>query len=217
MLTNWLEATKEVRAVEWELDGRRVQLIDTPGFDDTVLSDTTILTTIAEWLKESYDDRCLLSGIIYLHRISDPRMDPSSKKSLRMFRSLCGTGNLKNVILATTMWEKTDEVDGQRREDELRNNFWKEMLSNKSELARISSDPEDGKRLIRNLLGNQPMVLQLQDELSQGKSLSATDAGAEIREEMERLRIKLTQEITGAREELQKFKNSKNSGILEVD
>jgi len=133
-------------------------------------------------------------------------MDPSSKKSLRMFRSLCGNNNLKNVILATTMWEKTDEVDGKRREDELRNNFWKEMLSNRSALARISNDPEDGKRLIRQLLDNQPMVLKLQDELSSGKSLSATDAGAEIREEMERLRIKLIQEINDAREELHKLR-----------
>jgi len=35
-------------------DGRRnIVLVDTPGFDDTVLSDAQILRIIANWLKET--------------------------------------------------------------------------------------------------------------------------------------------------------------------
>ena len=35
------------------LDGRRVVLIDTPGFDDTHISDTDVLKSIAAFLGES--------------------------------------------------------------------------------------------------------------------------------------------------------------------
>ena len=43
--------TSEVQlANEFTLDGRRVVLIDTPGFDDTTKSDTQILKNIATFL-----------------------------------------------------------------------------------------------------------------------------------------------------------------------
>jgi predicted GTPase len=34
----------------FDLDGRRVTLIDTPGFDDTTKSDTDILRIVSEYL-----------------------------------------------------------------------------------------------------------------------------------------------------------------------
>ena len=37
----------------FNLDGRRVMLIDTPGFDDTTRSDTDVLTMIAAFLATS--------------------------------------------------------------------------------------------------------------------------------------------------------------------
>ena len=37
-------------AEEFTIDGRRVMLIDTPGFDDTTKSDTDILKMIADFL-----------------------------------------------------------------------------------------------------------------------------------------------------------------------
>ena len=38
---------------EFVLDGRRVMLIDIPGFDDTYQSDTDVLKSIAVFLGES--------------------------------------------------------------------------------------------------------------------------------------------------------------------
>lgn len=68
----------------------------------------------------------LLSGIIYLHRISDIRMSGSSTKSLRMFRKLCGTENMSKVSLVTTMWDKVTPEEGARRERQLDgpDGFW---------------------------------------------------------------------------------------------
>lgn len=38
----------------FEVDGRRVTLIDTPGFDDTTKSDADILSMIAAFLNASW-------------------------------------------------------------------------------------------------------------------------------------------------------------------
>lgn len=180
-----------------------MKLVDTPGFDDTELSDIDILSSIANWLKDSFDENCLLSGIIYLHRITDVRMDKASKKSLRMFRSMCGAKNLRNMILATTMWENTNEEGGSRREKDLKENYWKDMLAQGSEVMRISNDARDARRFIRKLVKNNPIILKLQDELSvQNKSLGQTDAGAEIKEEMEKLRQKYQKEVENTKREI---------------
>ena len=46
--------TSEIQeSEEFILDGRRVILIDTPGFDDTHKSDTDVLKSIAAFLGES--------------------------------------------------------------------------------------------------------------------------------------------------------------------
>ena len=38
---------------EFDVDGRRVVLVDTPGFDDTWMGDTDMLKSIAVFLGES--------------------------------------------------------------------------------------------------------------------------------------------------------------------
>jgi len=38
----------------FELDGRKVTLIDTPGFDDTTKSDTDVLRIISEYLASEW-------------------------------------------------------------------------------------------------------------------------------------------------------------------
>jgi predicted GTPase len=46
--------TSEIQvSEEFVLDGRRVVLIDTPGFDDTNKSDTEVLKSIAVYLGQS--------------------------------------------------------------------------------------------------------------------------------------------------------------------
>ena len=52
---------------EFVLDGRRVGLIDTPGFDDATLNDTDVLEMIATflttmWVLSFASPPCLLSG-----------------------------------------------------------------------------------------------------------------------------------------------------------
>lgn len=45
--------TKNVQACNaFEVDGRTVELVDTPGFSDSKMTDTQVLEKIATWLKE---------------------------------------------------------------------------------------------------------------------------------------------------------------------
>ena len=73
-------------------------MIDTPGFDDTFKPDIEVLKTAATWLSEAYQKDLLLTGIIYLHRITDPKMGGTARKDLMMFKKLCGEDSFSNVV-----------------------------------------------------------------------------------------------------------------------
>ncbi|KFZ02161.1 hypothetical protein V500_00399 [Pseudogymnoascus sp. VKM F-4518 (FW-2643)] len=156
--------TEDVHAVSCRIGNENVILVDTPGFSDTNISDTEILRRIAAWMQDSYDDGFLLSGIIYLHNINDVRMEGPSLKNLRMMRKLCGANSLKNVVLATTMWENKD------------------MIDDGSTVARIMSETGgEARELVISLLKNKPLSTKLQEELRSGKTLVQTEAGTEIK------------------------------------
>lgn len=126
----------------------RIWLIDTPGFDDTERSDSDILKDVAFWLASVYTKEARPAGIIYLHRISDVRLDGQALKNLRMFKQLCGQNSLNSVILATTQWSSADGVRiservGRGRGMELidTEDFWGGMIEKGSEVMR-----DDGAR-----------------------------------------------------------------------
>jgi 50S ribosome-binding GTPase len=98
--------TQDVAIHSFRRGGRTIRLIDTPGFDDTTKADVNILNNIAFWLSHAYraEPKLLLSGIIYLHPISEPKMVGTATRNLAMMRLLCGEENLGVVWLATTMW-----------------------------------------------------------------------------------------------------------------
>jgi hypothetical protein len=112
-------------------------------------------------------------------------MDGASMKNLGMFRKLCEPNNLRNVILATTMWEKISEAEGVHRESQLKREFWSGMIAKGSTVAQMSNNPLDAIKLV----GKKTMSLKLQEELSSGKILIQTEAGAAIQEDIWRLSL----------------------------
>jgi hypothetical protein len=108
--------------------GFRVHMIDTPGFDDTNKSDTEILRDISDWLATSYRAGIKLSGILYLYDISSPRFTGSAKRNLQMFQELCGEDAFPCLVFGTTFWDKIEESRGERREKELQEHFWADMM-----------------------------------------------------------------------------------------
>ncbi|XXG96261.1 hypothetical protein Hte_002542 [Hypoxylon texense] len=124
-----LKGTEEIQIVETVLDGRTVRFVDTPGFSDTYLSDSEVLEMIADYLVSAYSQKIRLSGIIYLHSISDNRVTHHATRNLDMFQKLTGKNNLKNVVLTTSMWDEDNEGERVNREQELKTEFWSVPLA----------------------------------------------------------------------------------------
>ncbi|GLB39635.1 putative 50S ribosome-binding GTPase [Lyophyllum shimeji] len=172
---------------------RRIILVDTPGFDDTYVSDSEILRRIAVWLAKSYSANMKLAGVVYMHEISQTRMLGTSLKNLEMFQKLCGEEGLKNVILATTKWSEVPPEVGARREDQLKDRHWKPMLELGSALRRFEDTQQSGWDIIEHILKNGSTeaatdAVAIQQELVEiDKILPETEAGQKLRYTLEEL------------------------------
>jgi GTP-binding protein EngB required for normal cell division len=178
--------TTDVQRYRYDMSpDRAVWLIDTPGFDDTNRLDTDVLTTIAEYLVNTYKAKILLHGIIYLHRITDNRMTGAAKTNKETFQELCGQDALKKVILATTMWDEfknlTKYKQAETREKELkqRQEFWGYMLEKGSSYHRYENTRESAQDIVNSLAKhNEPIVTALQKEIvDDHRTLIETSAG----------------------------------------
>jgi hypothetical protein len=188
-------------------NGKKIFLVDTPGFDDTYRSDTDILREIADWLAQAYQFRVRLTGIIYLHRIIDVRIGGAGMKNLRMFRKLCGEQGLGSVVLATTMWSLCPAADASRREDQLvhQNDLWKFLVGRGARVFRQDDGAVSGQKIIDHLIKRaQPVTLDIQREMvDQGLKLADTGAGREVQAELERLKEKHDKEMREIRQEME--------------
>ncbi|KAG8703807.1 hypothetical protein FRC11_010436 [Ceratobasidium sp. 423] len=181
--------TKDVEeSPVFQVDGRKVVLFDTPGFDDTHLSDTEILKRIGGFLAASYQKGYKLTGIIYMHRITDIRVGGISRRTFNVFRKLCGKDSLSNVLLVTNMWSDPPTSQQIDRETELRTHvdFFQPALDEGATMVRRAhKDQRSAHDIIRMLLRKDPVAMKVQQELvDEGKTLSDTGAGREVEHEL---------------------------------
>ena len=175
------------------IDGRpprendRLNLIDTPGFDDTIETDFAILTTIATWLKDSYvvlkvykqyrligyhsyKQGATLGGVIYLHDITAPRFEGPARRNLEIFRNLCGKDALDHVVLGTTKWGLGVPGSGENHR-ELVTNYWKPLIEKGAQVRRFDGSRESAQSLIDAIISTpfeQPLnqtVLQIESAM----------------------------------------------------
>ena len=99
-----------------------------------------------------------LSGIIYLHHVSDNCMSGiSALKDLHMFLRLCGDGAIRNVVLATTQWTKVKPELGERRENQLRDTYWRGMLAVGSRMMRFGDSFDAAWQMVDDVV-NAPEI-----------------------------------------------------------
>jgi GTP-binding protein EngB required for normal cell division len=189
--------TTKVTPYSFEGEGEIITLFDTPGFGSTSRSELEVLTEISTWAGEAYRERHLLSGIIYLHRISDTRMGGSALKNLRLLTDLVGKSNLKNVVLATSHWSRVTPEEGEVREKELREtkDFWKGLLDDGATLGRwYTGDPQSGLELLRKFAQSEPRALDIQVQLvDQRRDLADTSAGRLVKKSCSEWKIQKSQ------------------------
>ena len=204
--------------------GRKVFLLDTPGFDDTNRTDGEVLREIAYFLGASYSKNIKLAGIIYLHPITDHKMRGSAIKNLAMFQALCGDSSLEHVVLATTKWDDLLPTDrdtvGQRREKEVAESpdFWGNMLDNGSKMFRHYNNRASALRIIDHLLSRKGhMVLDIQRQMvDQGRSLDDTSAGQTLQRELVEQRRLHEAELHRIREGLDEAIRSGNQKLTKT-
>ena len=198
----------------------RVHLIDTPGFDDTKKKDVEVLRDIAGWLGVTYKKRILLSGLIYLHPISDNRLRGSALRNLFMFKKLCGPECLRGIVLATTMWGLVNPDDGVKRENQLRStdDFWGEMEKGGSRVMRHLRTKESAMAILGVIIHHRyPMLLKIQDEMiNQGRGLEDTGAGIKVNEDLIEADRKHKAELAALKEDMKEADEASKREIAEL-
>ncbi|KAK4442919.1 P-loop containing nucleoside triphosphate hydrolase protein [Podospora aff. communis PSN243] len=198
--------TSEVTPHSVTIGSKRVTLIDTPGFNDTILSDMEVLDQIGDWLADKYQQGQLLTGILYLHPADLPRMSGAAMRNLEMFKSLCGKENLDRVVLGMTFWDRVDKQVGEARKKELssRPDFWGNMISQGSVIRILSTDAAKSRQLVLDMVqkGGGSAPLQIQRELvDEGKYLDKTTAGNVVGGELESFRAHQIERLAQAERE----------------
>ncbi|KAG8736559.1 hypothetical protein FRC10_009200 [Ceratobasidium sp. 414] len=210
--TSLASCTKQVASVQLELkDGTVVELVDTPGFNDSLRSDIEILDEIAQTLKSWDKENSNIHGIIYIHRISDVRMSGSSRKSFSVFYNICGEDAMPHVSIVTNMWDAISPKQGQAREAELVEDplFFKKAINSNARIFRNDNPPDSTLEIVQKSIRPNPVQLLIQKELSDDKKdLLQTTAGIELDQEMAAKRVqheaellKIDREYTRAQQE----------------
>ncbi|KAJ3740298.1 P-loop containing nucleoside triphosphate hydrolase protein [Lentinula detonsa] len=189
------------------VSGRKVVLVDTPGFDDSRdgRTDTEILRKISEFMISEYDQHRKLNGSIFFHRMSDPRFGGQSRRSLRIFRELCGAATFKNVVVLTTFWDRVNEEEGLAREEELKSNsnFFKDLVDGGARFMRHDRENSGARQVLDHIFTLVPTTVQIQKEIRvEGKSLEETAAGSAQREEINRMVAKHRKEMDDLNSEI---------------
>ncbi|KAJ4415326.1 hypothetical protein N0V85_002767 [Neurospora sp. IMI 360204] len=195
-------------------NGQRIFVADTPGFNDTQLSDVDILKDIAFFLSQLHLRKVRLGGILYLHPITDNRVSGSALKTFNILRALCGLQSLKCASLVTTKWDalrsSKDDLAAYGRENELKytSNLWGSMRQHGSQSYRWLGSEASARSIVREVIqtscrNTSSPVLQIQRELvDEKRPLDSTSAGREIMKHYGDRCQKLKQELDNLRSEL---------------
>ena len=161
------------------------------------------LSTLQTESRNRYQEGCTLSGVIYVHRISDNRFGGVTVRNFSLFRKLCGESTLDNVVIVTNMWKEDSRDVDEARERELSDRFFKPALDKGARMARHYNTTQSAHDIVRRIVKNHPVVLQIQRELvDEGKDITATAAGESLNEELKEQIRKHQIELKGLKEDM---------------
>ena len=135
-----------------------------------------------------------------------------------MFRELCGDSTLKNVVLVTNMWGEVSKEVGEAREVELSTNFFKPALDKGAQLTRHHNTIQSAHDIIRRIMRNQPLALQIQRELvDEGKNIVDTAAGEAVNKELNAQIRRHLAELNDVRKEMKALKDKEVEARQELE
>jgi len=119
-----------------------------------------------------------------------------------MFAELTGRGGTKNVVLATTMWDKLHPVldDGNKREKSLKKKYWKVMIRHGAAVDRFLNTSDSAWSIVDNVVnrnGPKAALLFQKETVDQGQYVEDTSAGEALELDFGRL-VKRQNKIVAA-------------------
>ncbi|KAF5345263.1 hypothetical protein D9757_014425 [Collybiopsis confluens] len=212
---DWIESeTIDVRCIKFvdEESGRKVILLDTPGFDDSRdgVTDTDILKMITDFLLKEYGNTRKLNGIIYIHSIASTRFSGQSGRNLKMFKNLCGAETYKNVVILTTFWDDNSATKmGEEREAKLKSKFCLQLAQGGAAFMRHNRTKSSAYKVLDYVFTLVPTDVQITKEIRvEGKTLEDTAAGSVHRAEVDALIAKHKAEVAELMNEMKAMRGA---------
>ncbi|KAH9925225.1 uncharacterized protein B0H18DRAFT_955099 [Fomitopsis serialis] len=213
----------------FKVGSQRVVLVNTPGFNETSKSDREILSMIAEYLADLHRKGMEIKGVIFLHRVTDNRMDDTALRNMRMFEALCGKDAMRNAVIVLNMWDQVGNEIREAREKELRESdiFFKHAVDAGAYVVAHDGQQSSADGILAYLLKQKSVSLQIQRETTnEDKKIPQTAAGIILLrelatregtkiEELQRLCREL-EEVQRLRRELEDWKDEKERKESEV-
>ncbi|KAK6517966.1 hypothetical protein TWF506_005133 [Arthrobotrys conoides] len=210
--------TKKVEWYSAVAGSKGFYILDTPGFDDSYMSDFEILEGLTQELATIYSNSRPLTGIIYVHDVSKEKMGGTSHKSLRTFQKLIGERSMENVVLVTTHWRSFLRGDQVKREDELRKTFWASMIERGSKILRHDGSRKSAVRIVKEMLDRKPVVVKIVDQMvNQKMAFYQTDAGGVVQEGLKVLEGKLDSNVAALNDEITQLKKERREAESAVE
>ncbi|KAL4071605.1 hypothetical protein V8B97DRAFT_409681 [Scleroderma yunnanense] len=170
-----VSCTKDVKAYACVRGRQRFIFVDTPGFNATYMSQRAVFTKTAEWLQSTY-----LTGVIYMHRITDTYESGTAYQSFRIFSGMCGEKAADRVRLVTTMWDEEYEQPRSLQMESRLKTEWGSLLNAGASYERFYNTADSAWQIV-NGLGYQRKALLLQREIvDMGKKMEETTAGMRV-------------------------------------
>ena len=91
-----------------------VTIIDTPGFGSVVADDQETTDNLINTLK---DDIKYVHAFVDAFKSTDNRITNSLRSMIYLFEKMFGKGFWKNVILETTWWNFSEEIEDNRQSE----------------------------------------------------------------------------------------------------
>ncbi|KAK5305057.1 hypothetical protein LTR99_004123 [Exophiala xenobiotica] len=211
--------TTKLQVVEVVVDGHRIKLIDTPGYDDTNRSDADVLKDTALFLQATYESQITINGILWLHPISHARMTGSAMRNLRLLQDLVGKDSLRNVRLITTFWDNVDRRIGEQRLQELQHDdmFWKPMIEHGSKVHMYANNKDSAYAIVKTVLNNQRSILEIQKELvDQHRTLWQTAAGMTVRDGWSKTKENIERGLSALQTDMRECLEDNNREYVEL-
>ncbi|KAI6165663.1 P-loop containing nucleoside triphosphate hydrolase protein [Pisolithus thermaeus] len=179
--------TNEVQtSIPFKVGGKQVVLLDTPGFDDTSMTDTDVLRIISAYLVAMNKQGARLVGVIYMQRISDLKIGGSARRDLRMFQELCGEEAYENVIVELAS----------------KDIFYKPILERKGRMMRHYNTQKSAHCILEELVPKEPIVLRIQRELAEGVDITQTAAFKQLDRELSEMAAKHQKDLEKLKDEM---------------